>query len=50
MEGVVVVVVVFKDILIFCALVFYLHVSLCEGFGSPGTGVTVVSCHVGAGN
>lgn len=27
------------------ALVFYLHVCLCEGVGSPGTGVTD-SCEV----
>ena len=33
-----------------CALVFCLHLCLYEGVGFHGTGVTAVSCHVGAGN
>jgi hypothetical protein len=35
---------------ILCTLVICLHIRLCESARSPGTGVTVVSCHVGAGN
>lgn len=33
-----------------CALVFSLHVCLCEGVRTPETGVTIWSYHVGAGN
>lgn len=29
---------------------FCLHLSLCEGAGTPGAAVAVVSCCVGAGN
>lgn len=47
----------FFFIFILCALfcsfsvfIFSLHVCLCEGVQFPGTGVTAVSCHMGAGN
>ena len=42
----------YLDILILCALVFSLHVCLCEGVRYPGTGVTDSHGlhHVGAGN
>lgn len=33
-----------------CPLMFFLQVCLCKGVGSPGNGVTTVSCHVDAGN
>lgn len=34
---------------ILCALVFYLHVCLCEGVCFSRARVTALSCHVGAG-
>jgi hypothetical protein len=38
-------------IFVLCALMFFLHVYLCEGVKSLGTGLqTIVSCHVGVRN
>jgi hypothetical protein len=36
----------FKDYFILCALVFCLHICLCEDVRSPGTGVSVAAMWV----
>ena len=33
-----------------CSLMFCLHVCLCEGIRTSGSRITVVCCHVSAGN
>lgn len=39
-----------KNHLTLCALVFCLHLCLCEGVESLGARATLVSCHAGVGN